>query len=79
MPGSCNKEGCLARGPYPGEQRGQGLILSVLVASRDGSWGTEKREIFIFHCTPFVTFAFVPCLSINYSKNKVKWEKNKSF
>lgn len=24
MPGSCNKEGCLAQGPYPGEQRGQG-------------------------------------------------------
>lgn len=55
------------------------MILSILVGSRDGSWGTEKRERSIFHCTPFVTFAFVPRVSINYSKNKVKWEKIKVF
>ena len=46
---------------------------------RDGSSRTEERERLIFHSIPFVTFVFVPCVSINYSKNKVKWEKNKSF
>lgn len=58
-----------------GERREQGLILSTLVASREGSWETDERERLIFHCIPFVTFAFVPHIGINYSKNKVKWEK----
>lgn len=52
MPGSCNKEGCLAQGPYPGEQRGQGNYSQAIPGPPDFPQMSWQHIILIISLVP---------------------------
>lgn len=50
-------------------------IMSTVITSRKGDWGTEEGGRYIFYSIPSVLSAFVLCACISYFKKKLKQEK----